>query len=44
MADDWFIRINNADSGPTSSGTLKQLALDGKITPDTLLKKGSSGH
>ena len=44
MAADWFIRVNNADRGPLSSRTLKQLALEGKVTPETLLKKGSSGH
>jgi hypothetical protein len=44
MADDWYIRINNVDRGPLSSRTLKQLAVAGIFTPETLLKKGSSGH
>ncbi len=44
MADDWYIRVNNADRGPLSSRTLKQLAVAGIFTPETLLKKGSSGH
>ena len=43
MADDWYIRINNVDRGPLSAETLKQLALEGKITPKTPLKKGPSG-
>ena len=45
MADDWFVKIDNkVESGPISSDTLKQLALEGRIKPDTPLKKGPSGN
>ena len=44
MANDWFVKIDNkVESGPISSDTLKQLALEGRIKPDTPLKKGPSG-
>ena len=43
MASDWFIRINNVEHGPLSSERLKQLAQEGKVTPETPIRKGASG-
>ena len=43
MANDWFIKINNAEHGPLTSDKLKQLAQQGKVTPETFVKKGASG-
>ena len=43
MANDWFVKINNAERGPLSPEALKQLAVEGKVTPDSFLKKGASG-
>ena len=44
MANDWYVRINNIEHGPLTSERLKQLAHQGKVTPDTLLKMGIAGH
>jgi len=43
MATDWYIKINNAEHGPLSSDKLKQLAQQGKVRPDTPVKKGQAG-
>jgi hypothetical protein len=43
MASDWYIKINNAEHGPLTSDRLKQLAQQGKVTPDTSVKKGQAG-
>lgn len=43
MASDWFIRINDVEHGPLSSERLKQLAQQGKVAPDTPVKKGQAG-
>ena len=43
MADDWCVQINGKIWGPGSAETLKQLVLKGKVTPDTLVRKGPSG-
>jgi hypothetical protein len=43
MSTDWYIKINNAEHGPLSSDKLKQLAQQGKVTPDTSVKKGQAG-
>jgi len=42
MSNDWYIKINNAEHGPLSSDKLKQLAQQGKVTPETFVKKGAS--
>jgi hypothetical protein len=44
MSNDWYIKINNAEHGPLSSERLKQLAQQGKVTPDTPVKKGRPAH
>ena len=44
MAADWYVRVGNAERGPILSDRLKQLAVEGKLTPDTLVKKGPSGN
>ena len=44
MAQDWFYQIMGTECGPLSSFELKQLAQIGKISPDTLVKKGASGN
>ena len=43
MANDWYIKINNAEHGPLSSDKLKLLAQQGKVKPDTPVKKGQAG-
>ena len=44
MATEWFVRVGDAEHGPFSSDVLKQLALKGKVVPDTPVKKGTDGH
>ena len=44
MPDDWFIRVNDEEHGPLSSERLKRLAHDGRISPDTPIRKGPSGN
>ena len=44
MSNDWYIKINNVEHGPFSPERLKQLAQDGKVTPKTPVKRGTSGH
>lgn len=44
MANDWYIQINNAGHGPFTSERLKQLAQQGKITPNTPIRRGASGN
>ena len=43
MASDWYVRIDGSERGPVSSDTLTNLAREGKIVPDTQVKKGASG-
>ena len=43
MSNDWFVRVNNEEHGPLSSNRLKQLVQQGKIGPETFIKKGASG-
>ena len=43
MSNDWFVRVNNAEHGPLSSDSLKQLVQQGKIGPETFIKQGASG-
>lgn len=43
MATEWYVCIDSVESGPITSDRLKRLADEGKIHPDTLLKKGPSG-
>ena len=42
-ADDWYVEINGEKWGPGSSETLKRLALQGKVTPEMLVRNGLSG-
>ncbi len=44
MAAEWYVRVGNAERGPILAERLKQLALEGKVSPDTLVKKGPSGN
>jgi hypothetical protein len=43
MASDWFVRISNVERGPISSEMLRHLALEGRVTPETPLRKGVAG-
>ena len=43
MAADWYVRISNVERGPISSETLKHLALEGRVTPQTAVRKGAGG-
>ena len=43
MATEWYVRVGSAEQGPFTSSALKQLALQGKVAPDTLVKRGTSG-
>lgn len=44
MATDWFYRAGDTETGPLSSGVLKQLAGQGLVTPQTLVRKGPRGR
>ena len=44
MPNDWYIKINNTEHGPLTSERLRQLAQQGKVTPETPLRKGPSGN
>jgi predicted nucleic acid-binding Zn ribbon protein len=44
MSNDWFVKLDGkTESGPFTSDRLKQLALEGRVTPDTPVKKGQAG-
>jgi hypothetical protein len=43
MASEWYVRVGNAERGPVAPETLRDLAQQGKITPDMLVKKGATG-
>ena len=43
MANDWYVKLDGkTESGPLTSERLKQLALEGKVMPDTPVKKGQA--
>ena len=42
MSDDWYVHDGNQQFGPISGSTLKQWANDGRITPETQIRKGQS--
>lgn len=42
MSIEWFIKINGEVSGPISSKALKINAVDGKLSPHALIRKGES--
>ena len=44
MPIEWYVRLGNVERGPVSSEMLKQLALQGKIRPEMLVRKGQSGN
>lgn len=44
MATDWYVRIGQVERGPISSETLKHLALEGRVTSDTPIRRGDSGN
>jgi hypothetical protein len=44
MATDWYVRVGEVERGPVSSEALKHLALEGRVTPDTPIRKGDSGN
>ena len=44
MADDWYVNVSGTERGPISSGVLKQLALEGKVAPNVLVKRGQTGN
>lgn len=44
MATEWFLRMAEGERGPISSEALKQLALEGQVTPESSVKKGASGN
>jgi hypothetical protein len=43
MANQWYARVGNVEHGPMSPEALKQLALQGKVTPDTPVRSGVFG-
>jgi len=43
MAQNWFVTLDGKEHGPLSSSQLKQLAGQGKVSPDTDVRQGSSG-
>lgn len=45
MSNDWYVRMTDgAEWGPMPPAKLKQLALEGKVTPDSCVKNGESGN
>ncbi len=42
MASEWYVRIGKTEHGPLSSERLVQLTREGKITPETPVRKGPS--
>ena len=40
MAAEWYFRVMGAEFGPISAAELNQQAADGKISPDTEVRKG----
>jgi hypothetical protein len=44
MAREWFIRHSGKECGPYSGQALKLLAESGRLTPDSLVKRGEHGH
>ena len=43
MANDWYVKIDNVEHGPLTAERLKQLAMQGKVTPETFVRKGATG-
>ena len=41
--NDWYIKINNVEHGPLTGERLKQLAQQGKVTPETPVRPGQAG-
>ena len=39
---EWYVRVGNIAKGPISSEMLKQLAVQGKLKPEMLLRKGTT--
>lgn len=44
MSSTWFVRINNKDAGPLTSGDLRTLARQGKLKPSDLIRMGADGQ
>ncbi len=44
MSNDWYVKLDGkTDRGPLSSDALRRLAQQGRVTPDTPVKKGQAG-
>jgi hypothetical protein len=43
MAADWFLNIADRIYGPYEAGNLRQFVQEGRLTPDTLIRKGEEG-
>ena len=43
MAEGWYVLVNNVEHGPIPSETLKQLARNSMVSPNTPVKLGASG-
>jgi hypothetical protein len=43
MASEWFLNVAEKIYGPFDAGNLKQFVQEGRITPDTLIRKGQEG-
>ena len=43
MTSDWYVRVGGVERGPISSEALKRLAMEGKVRPETSVKKGAAG-
>lgn len=44
MAQSWFTKVNGVEAGPFSSSGLKGEAQGGRITPDSLVRRGDDGE
>ena len=43
MPSEWYCQIDGTEYGPLTSGQLRKLALDGRLSCKALVRKGSSG-
>lgn len=43
MASDWYCRIDQTDFGPLTAAELKRMAVDGRLTSTSLVRKGVQG-
>jgi len=43
MTSEWFLNVAGKTYGPYEAGKLRQFVREGRLTPDTLIRKGEEG-